>query len=73
MSTGPAITQNEECRVIIRFYSTSVNTPFFVFSPENIPISHPLLLPFSQYGAQYTARPNYCFPFSMIVRGFIRG
>ncbi|WP_423774410.1 hypothetical protein, partial [Bilophila wadsworthia] len=55
------------------FFSTSVNTPFFVFSPENIPISHPLLFPFSQYGAQDTARPNYCFPFSMIVRGFIRG
>ncbi|MFQ9492357.1 MAG: hypothetical protein ACLR0N_16670, partial [Bilophila wadsworthia] len=39
------------------FFSTSVNTPFFVFSPENIPISHPLLFPFSQYGAQDTAFP----------------
>ncbi|XUR84056.1 hypothetical protein WCP94_000696 (plasmid) [Bilophila wadsworthia] len=55
------------------FFSTSVNTPSFVFSLENIPISHPLLFSFSQCGTQDTARPNYCFPFNMIVRGFIRG
>lgn len=73
MSTGPAITQNAECRVIIRFYTCLYDYVLFLqartrrlsFSLE-IPIS-PLIL-FSQCGTQDTARPNYCFPFNMIVR-----
>ena len=51
------------------FFSTSVNTPFFVFSTENITISHTLLFTFSQYGAQDTDRPNYCFPTACVKKG----